>query len=193
MSLSRVFAHWLMGRAATVAPTNRAAWLQAMQGEFETLEAEGPALSWAAGCFTSALLWNIHADAVYLFALAFAVIVTPYLAYPLMPLVHLPDFFQSPLLFGGVLLAGALITALPCLALGVYRPDRAVLTAFVVILTDPDLESVFSKITPSLFRVKWGWLFILALFSLLVIPNLAAAGMGAFIGRAARARRQHST
>lgn len=63
MNPSLSVARGLMRLAQWITPPSRDGWKAAMQGEFAAIEGRGQALSWSAGCLTTALGWRLTVEA----------------------------------------------------------------------------------------------------------------------------------
>lgn len=127
LPLARLTMRW----AAAAAPRDRTIWVRAMRAEFDAISDGGQALGWAAGCLAAATGWRFYVEAGYLIALILVSISWPYvMVYGVPVLDRLP--FGSWLFWAG--LTGNLSVGLLTMALAIYRPDRAILTALTVTL-----------------------------------------------------------
>lgn len=132
MSLSHSIATALMRCAAILAPRKKLEWMQAMRAEFDAVD-DAQALSWAAGCVGTSLLWRAREDAIYVVALVVAI-----MAYERVYIFAIenvigedhPDEYFMDMVHATEFLYLGLTTFL----IGIYRPRRLVLTAALVLL-----------------------------------------------------------
>lgn len=132
MSVGRGIAKALMRFAAFLAPRDKAEWMQAMRAEFDAT-GDAQALSWAAGCVGTSLLWRARAEAIYVVALLVAIMayerVIIFAIENVIGEDHLDDYFMDMVHATEFLYLG-----LATFLLGIYRPQRLVLTAALVLL-----------------------------------------------------------
>lgn len=130
MSVQRGIAKVLMRCAALLAPREKTEWLHAMRGEFEAA-GDAQALSWAAGCLGTSLLWRAREEVIYVVALAAAVIAYgPYTIFVIENVIgeDAPDEYMFDMSHVAEWLYIGLATFLLC----IYRPSRLLLTAIIV-------------------------------------------------------------
>jgi len=119
------FADWIMRAATNNPPRGREQWAQAMRAEYASLA--GGKLSWALGCWTTMLGWRLRADVFYLAALA------GFLAILMSGVLFFPEVHLIPRDLVRLGFYPPITELLPiCFILGLYRPDRAYVTAFAI-------------------------------------------------------------
>lgn len=127
-------ADWIIRVATRNPPQAREQWARAMAAEYASLTENK--LRWALGCWMAMLWWRLYADRAYFFAsfamAAFIISPLSFLMWAALPrsLIHLGFYPQ-------------LTAFLPaCLILGILRPDRAYLSAFMVFLIPNAVEYI---------------------------------------------------
>lgn len=127
MSRHLDLSRWLLDLATWRAPAPRREWTRAMRAEFQELE--HGRLSWAIGCLSTRAGWAVAAEAPYLALLVLLSLAADFLVLPVTMLAA-P---LGPGASGAVMMTASLaLPILTALALGAYRSDRILVTAFGV-------------------------------------------------------------
>lgn len=122
-----MLAVWIMRSATNNPPRGREQWAHAMQGEYASLS-DGK-LGWAFGCWSAMLGWRLRADGFYLGSLAGC------LTLLMSGVLFWPEEYLIPHDLVRIGFYPPITELLPvCLILGLYRPDRAYVTALVIFL-----------------------------------------------------------
>ena len=132
MSLARALGSAMMRAAQVLAPPQRADWVRGMRAEFDMLENDGAALSWAGGCMGTALGLRMRSEAGYVLVMTAVLVlwrplVKPY-AWMLANALWSGNIFMFERVIEGVCLA------LLSFALCLYRPGRMLLTVVLISL-----------------------------------------------------------
>ncbi|MFT3724555.1 MAG: hypothetical protein QM773_13335 [Hyphomonadaceae bacterium] len=179
MSVQRSLAKVLMGCAALLAPRDKAEWLHAMRAEF-AMAGNAQALSWAAGCLGTSLLWRIREEAVFLIAIT--VVIMAYEPAIIFAIEHvIGEHSPVDYLFGMTHLTEQTYLALATFFLGIYRPRRLLLTAALMPLSTtiiPIAAQVWSSNTSSWDipeRLWWTYWFAEGVATYICWPVIPAA------------------
>jgi hypothetical protein len=174
MSLLHALAESLQRAAGAIAPAERAEWSRAMAGEFAAIEDDRRSLAWSAGCLAAALGWRLRAEVVYLLALAAILAGWRWVLW-----VEMMTWEWPPSTMFWMRLSNMAPLAVVAFALSLYRPGRALLTAFAVVaLTEGAamvqfLEAAMPRMGSHWTSVVW-WTGSFLVFN--SWPSFAAAG-----------------
>lgn len=194
MSVRRSLAKILMRCAAFLAPRDKTEWMHAMRAEFEAT-GDADALSWAAGCVGTTLLWRVRAEVIYVVALVAAVIAyEPCIIFVIENVIgedHLDEYFMDMVHATEFLYLG-----LTTFLLGICWPRRLVLTAALVLLCAkiiPVCLSAWGKLYtgPDLGKQLWSMIDIGEALTQFFWWPVALGSLSAFVlNRLIRSRRR---
>ncbi len=185
MELSRL----VMKLALRHVPKDREEWARAMQAEFEVLK-KGR-LAWAIGCLSASLSWDLRAHALFWLAMPLSIIavdqwVSASLLFWLVK--HCPLDGHGVCAYDAYY-AGSLEFLVPCLAFGLWRPNRIITTAMAMVLCKFAYTYVFFALNFP--RYHGDYIHIMNMppvigETVVLTGALIAVATGALVGRGAR-------